>query len=141
MLRKILVAIDGGKASYDALNKAIELTQKSHGELILMSVVNTVNLPVNFGVSFNPNLPADLKNDSEVDLRTAEKILKTKHLNYHTCLMYGEPSVEILDYSENKQVDLIVMGKPTAHGLEKLFSKSVTKYISKHTDINTMIVA
>lgn len=141
MLKKILLAFDGGTASFDALNKAIELTQANHAELIVMSVVNTTDLPVNFGMSFNPGLSTDLKNDSEVDLRTAKKILKTKHLNYHARLMYGEPSVIILNYAKNKHVDLIIMGKPTASGIERLFSNSVTRYVSKRTAINTMIVA
>lgn len=140
MLRKILVALDGGPTSYDALNTAIELTQKDHGELILMSVVNTVNLPVNFGVSFNPDLADDLQNDSEMNLMLAKKILKNKHLDYHTCLLYGDPAVEILTYSRSRHVDLIVMGKPMMHGIAKMFSDSVAKYVSEHTDINTLMV-
>jgi Universal stress protein family. len=88
MLRKILVALDGGPTSYDALNTAIELTQKDHGELILMSVVNTVNLPVNFGVSFNPDLADDLQNDSEMNLMLAKKILKINIWTIiHVCYM------------------------------------------------------
>jgi len=140
MARKILVAIDGSENSFDGLYEAIELAPKNHAELVIVSVVNDANLPTNIGVSFEPNLIEQLQRDSETNLLKAERIVNNSGVRCKTRLLYGEPQDEIIDFARKNRVELIVMGNHKAHGVEKLFSKSVGKYVTSHTKINTLIV-
>jgi Universal stress protein UspA and related nucleotide-binding proteins len=65
MFKKILVAIDGSKSSFNALDSAVTLAKQFNSELYLVSVVNTVNLPTNVGVSYVPGLTKDLRDSSK----------------------------------------------------------------------------
>ena len=141
MFKNILVAIDGSKNSYDALETAIDLVKKFQGKLYLVSVVNTVNLPMNVGVSFAPGLIHDLEIDAKKVLDKAQKIVADADLTCKVKLLSGEPRDELLEFPKNNSIDLIVMGKTGKHALERFFLGSVTRYVSEHTKVDVLIVA
>jgi len=141
LFKNILVAIDGSKNSYDALETAMDLVTIDQAQLYLVSVVNTANLPMNVGVSYAPGLIHDLDQSAKKVLDKGQKMVKHAGLTCHNQLLNGEPRDEILEFSKNQPIDLIVMGKTGKHGLEKFILGSVTRYVSEHTKVDVLIVA
>lgn len=141
MFKNILVAVDGSKNSNDALETAIDLVKKFQAKLYLVSVVNTVNLPMNVGVSFAPGLIHDLENDSRKILNKAQRMVQAADLTCEVNLLDGTPRDELLKFSKSNSIDLIVMGKTGKQGLERFFLGSVTRYVSEHTKVDVLIVA
>jgi len=141
MFKKILVAIDGSKNSYEALKAAIELAQKFVSKIYLVSVVNTANLPTNVGVSYAPNLTHELENVAKTDLEKAEEMVKSSKLDYEVKILSGDPRDELIEFPKEHQVDLIVLGKTGNSALERVFVGSVTRYVSEHADKSLLIVS
>lgn len=141
MFNRILVAIDGSKNSYDGLNAAMILAKQFNSELYLVSVVNTANLPVNVGVSYAPGLTHDLEVGAKFDLQKAEDTVNKSGLSSHVKLLNGEPRCELISFTKDNRIDLIVMGKTGVNALERAFVGSVTRYISEHSRTNVLIVS
>jgi len=141
MFEKILVAIDGSKNSYDALDTAMDLVKKYQAKLYLVSVVNTANMPMNVGVSYAPGLIHDLEDDAKTVLNKAKGIVKSAGLTCDAELLNGEPRDELLEFPKQNKIDLIVVGKTGTHALERFFLGSVTRYVSEHSKINVLIVS
>ncbi|WP_119326121.1 universal stress protein [Companilactobacillus musae] len=140
MFKKILVAIDGSKSSFNALDSAVTLAKQFNSELYLVSVVNTVNLPTNVGVSYVPGLTKDLRDSSKRELDKAAQIVSKTGLTYQTELLDGEPREELTIFPQENGIDLIVMGKTGTNALTRVFVGSVTRFVSEHSDINVLIV-
>ncbi|AUI71347.1 universal stress protein [Companilactobacillus alimentarius] len=132
MFRRILVAIDGSEVSYRALDTAIELAKKFESKLYLIGVVNTINLPTNVGVSYVPGLIEDLKIGTKNDLNKGKDLVKNAGLLCNVKLLEGEPRVELTNYSQNNNIDLVVMGKTGKNSLTRALVGSVTRYVSEH---------
>lgn len=140
MYKKILVAIDGSKSAYNALDSAISLAKQFDSELYLVSVVNTANLPINVGVSYAPGLTKDLEDSANKDLKKASDIVEQSGLSCHVELLNGEPREQLVRYPKENDIDLIVMGKTGTSSFTRVFVGSVTRYVSEHSDINILIV-
>lgn len=140
MYKKILVAIDGSKSSYNALNAAIDLAKQFDSKLCLVSVVNTANLPMNVGVSYAPGLVKDLEDSSKKDLEKAQSIVKEAGLTCEINLLNGEPREELTNFPKENGIDLIVMGKTGTSAFTRVFVGSVTRYVTEHTNINILVV-
>jgi Universal stress protein UspA and related nucleotide-binding proteins len=140
MFKKILVAIDGSKSSFNALDSAVTLAKQFNSELYLVSVVNTVNLPTNVGVSYVPGLTKDLRDSSKRELDKAAQIVSKTGLTYRTELLDGEPREELTIFPQENGIDLIVMGKTGTNALTRVLVGSVTRFVSEHSDINMLIV-
>lgn len=132
MFRRILVAIDGSEVSYRALDTAIELAKKFESKLYLIGVVNTINLPTNVGVSYVSGLIEDLKIGTKNDLNKGKDLVKNAGLLCNVKLLEGEPRVELTNYSQNNNIDLVVMGKTGKNSLTRALVGSVTRYVSEH---------
>lgn len=140
MYEKILVAIDGSKSAYNALNAAIDLAKQFNSELYLVSVVNTANLPMNVGVSYAPGLMEDMKKASNKDLKKADDMVKEAGLTAKVSLLDGEPREQLVRFPKENDIDLIVMGKTGTSAFTRVFVGSVTRYVSEHTNINLLVV-
>ena len=140
MYKKILVAIDGSRSAYNALNSAVDLAKQFDSELYLVSVVNTANLPMNVGVSYAPGLIEDMKKASNSDLKKAHDIVKSAGLTAKVNLLDGEPREQLVRFPKENGIDLIVIGKTGTSAFTRVFVGSVTRYVSEHTDISLLVV-
>ncbi|PMD72248.1 universal stress protein [Companilactobacillus nuruki] len=141
MFENILIALDGSKNSYDALNEALILAKKFNTKLYVVSVVNIANLPTNVGVSYEPNLERELSQDAQIILNNSQRIIESHKIDYEMDLLSGEPRDELIDFANRKQIGLVILGKSGVHALERFFVGSVTRYISEHFNGNVLIVS
>jgi nucleotide-binding universal stress UspA family protein len=117
---KILVAIDGSQPSIDAADYAIEMAKKNNNsQLIALTVLDT-STPRRLSSSFITAPTYGLK-ELEEERNRAQKWLELisnkvqeieKNIQYKAEIIEGSISVEgtIVDYAENENIDLIVIG-------------------------------
>jgi nucleotide-binding universal stress UspA family protein len=132
--RKILVAIDGSKASSHAAEHAINLAQRYKASLIILHVLhlNTlrqisssfVTAPT-FGLEEAQELKATAKKWTE----NINKKAKTKGLVSKTKIIEEATSIvgSIVEFAEDEEIDLIVVGTRGKTGFSKLLLGSVAQ--------------
>jgi len=150
-LSKILVAIDGSHASFDAADYAIMLAKQHNSQLILLHVLH----PVEYYSSlqfFEVQQPQDstvlieqAKQESnkwfdDIKKKIRENTLE-KPIKIETTIIVSTTTVEsILDYAEDKDVDLIVVGTRGRSRIKKLLLGSTASGIVTYSHCPVTVV-
>ena len=129
MYRKILVAFDGSEPSKHALDIAVSTADKWKSELVILSVVPKVMMPVfpDEGFGAAPITAAQdmseyqekMKEIYASSLREAEEDIEEAFpdLVVTTKLMEGRPSAIVVEEAEEENIDLIVIGSRGIGGI------------------------
>lgn len=129
MYKKVLVAFDGSEPSRSALDHAVTIANRWKSELIVLSVVPRVMMPVfpDEGFGAAPITAAQDMSDYQEKMRTiydksldeAEEDIKDAFpdLKVTTRLLEGKPSNTIVEEAEKENVDLIVIGSRGLGGI------------------------
>jgi nucleotide-binding universal stress UspA family protein len=151
---KILVAVDGSEESMDAADYATEIARKYNAELIAIHVISAKLLgfeytpqPMLFGL---PATPSSVNYIVEMSKREAEgwldrikqqlsvdKVkLKTEVIIALKPLIAGE----IVDYAQQQNVDLVVVGSKGRSGFKKALLGSVALGVVTYAHCSVMVV-
>ena len=139
MFYKILVAIDGSDPSMDAADYAISISKEYNAELYSLYVIRAdVDL---FGVHPNSEYTATMKNEGEkyldkVKLKADEKNIQTRTEIIASINIAGG----IVDYAQQKNIDLIVIGTRGSSGFKKLLLGSVAADTITYAHCPVMVV-
>jgi len=115
-MEKILVAHDGSKAADRALKLAVELSERSGGELSVVSVVPNLYL-TRISDKEQYLIMKTITDETTVKLEKLRQLLssqKTKACK--TLIRQGDPAEKILETALKMKADLIVLG---SHGKQK----------------------
>jgi nucleotide-binding universal stress UspA family protein len=130
-LSKILVTIDGSHASFDAADYAIMLAKQHNSQLILLHVLHPVEYysslqffevqqPQDSSVLIEQAKKEANKWFDDIKKKIIENTLE-KPIKIETTIIVSTTTVDsILDYAEDKDVDLIVIGTRGRSGIKKL---------------------
>ncbi|XWS25366.1 hypothetical protein CRYUN_Cryun27aG0062800 [Craigia yunnanensis] len=159
----VLVSVDGGEGSMDALRWAIDNLKlrsstpdsiKSPGYFLILHVQS----PPSIATGLNPGAipfggPSDLevpaftaaieahqKRITEVILDYALQICSEKNANVKTQVVIGDPKEKICEVVENLHADLLVMGSRSFGPIKRMFLGSVSNYCTNHAQCPVMIV-
>jgi len=123
---KILVAFDGSEPSKNALDLAAKTAAIFKGELIILTVVPNVSLPILSDEGAPPIRPMDIQ-DTIVKMRELYRkslesaIVEVRerypHLKFEAVFLEGRPSAVIMNEAEKRDVGLIVMGSRGLGGI------------------------
>ena len=150
-LSKVLVAIDGSPASFDAADYAIMLAKQHNSQLFLLHVLH----PVEYYSSlqfFDVKQPQDssmlieqAKNEAnkwfdDIKQKTGETTSE-KQIKLETRIIISTKTVDsILDYAEDKGVDLIVIGTRGRSGIKKMLLGSTASGVVTYSHCPVTIV-
>ena len=150
MFSKILVGIDGSEFSRNAVNYALDLAMKYDSELFLLSIVpSKVHRGDSSGVfgMVSPSYFDEYKKEAE---KWFEEI--TNHINKETTIdtstrvksevittPFSTPA-SILNYAEERDVDLIVIGTRGRSGLKKMLLGSVASDVVTYSYCPVLVV-
>ena len=140
---KILVAIDGSEKSMDAADFAISIATMHNSELILIHVIPP---EVKFGHASGifGVVPPKLKEKVEQEAkRWFDKIRgKLDAISISTKIIATEKSVvaAIVEYAEDKNIDLIVVGTRGMSGFKKLLLGSVASGVVTYAHCPVLVV-
>jgi nucleotide-binding universal stress UspA family protein len=135
-MKRILIAFDGSENSY----KAVEFTKnlinnlKEKLETVeLISVIQIIDLPE---IPENQSLISYYKKYYK---EKHEEIIK-ENPEFKSVILIGNVANEIINYSKEHKVDLIVVGKTGKSKLEQFLLGSISKKIVDHSQTNVLIV-
>jgi nucleotide-binding universal stress UspA family protein len=115
---KVLVAYDGSDPSKRALDHAAKMAAMFEGELIILTVVPKVSVPVYSNAELGAqamdiaSLQERMRENYSQSIQKAEEEIKGlyPHLKVDTLLLEGRPASLIVSESDKLGVSLIVMG-------------------------------
>ncbi len=148
-IKKILVAVDGSKPSLDAAEHAINFAEKHESELTALYVVSS---NVRYGYledDQTPGLSGPLKEivmmamergQKHVD-EVKQKVSKT-NISVNTDVIIGNESVvkSIVEYAEEHNIDLIVIGTRGMSGIKKMLLGSTASGVVTYAHCPVLIV-
>ena len=137
-MKKILIPIDGSEDSLEGIRLFKDLNIVSNNEIFILNVQNiTVPYDNYFTIANREGLLGYLNEQGEKILEKARAILPGE--KYTTAVKIGDPVTEIINYAENINADLIVVGSHGKSGLSKVLMGSVTSKLLAYSSIPVLI--
>ena len=146
MLKKLLVVIDGSDACYRAVDLAATLAAKLDASLCLLHVISDAPLPKELRQmieyeQINESRLDILKNSGSVMLdNAAERAGKQGARKIEQAMRQGDPADAIVQFAEDNDIDLIVMGRRGLGQLKALLLGSVSRKVCNTTTISCLTV-
>jgi len=143
---KILVPIDGSSASFNASKYAIDLARTNDAELIALHVIYPTYDQYQAALSPRQEKLQELTS-KEMEQRQAyvDKVKQQaaeKKLSVKTDIIVGITSVvkEIVEYAEDNNVDIIVVGSRGMTGFKRMLLGSVASDIVTYAHCPVLVV-
>jgi len=122
--RNILTATDGSKYSEAAASEALGIAKRCGSSLIVISVASS-----------DAEIASAKDNVNKVSDAAEKEGIKTTSV-----VTKGKPYEAIIETSEQKKTDLIVVGSHGRTGLARLLMGSVTERVIGHTEVAVLVV-
>jgi nucleotide-binding universal stress UspA family protein len=138
MYDDILIPTDGSDASKRAVEHAIDMARTYDARLHALYVVDTGAYST-LDVGAEMLLDA-LEEEGEATVKRVEEMAGDAGVSVSTEIASGTPHRTILDYAEDHDVDLIVMGTHGRTGLDRYLLGSVTERVVRTADVPVLTV-
>ncbi|WP_135806557.1 universal stress protein [Halorussus marinus] len=138
MYERILIPTDGSDAVDPAVERAIDLASTYDAELHAVNVVNLASLSTEI---HTPAVIESFEEQGEVAVEAiAERAADAGVEDVATEVIHGTPHRTILDYADDHDVDMIVMGTHGRSGLNRYLLGSVTEKVVRTADVPVLTV-
>lgn len=141
MFSKILVAFDDSKASAKALDQGIRYCMEN--PTAKLEIVHVYYLPVLILGEAVVNAPAYVDKNHYTQALTviekAELSVSALH-NASVTLKQGDPGMTIVEYAEDIEADLIIVGTRALGSIKEFVLGSVSHYIIQHAKAPVLVV-
>lgn len=143
-IRKILVAVDGSNPSIDASDYAIDLAKINNAELIVLYIVSIVPRSQfeydNIGRMKEIETEEKEKAQQVTDKVKQKAIEKKVSATVAILVKYTSVSKEIVEYAEQMQTDLIVVGNRGRTGLKRMLMGSIANEVVTYAHCPVLVV-
>ncbi len=147
MISKILVATDGSKTAWKAIEYAVELAKQTDATITVLAVIDkslfvTRSIPpMMTSTHLREPLEDYLRQVAETDFEKAERLFRKKSVRSRKVIRTGHPVEEILKEAQKSKADLIVVGSHGRSALKAAVLGSVAfGVIHKDTKIPVLVV-
>lgn len=139
---KILVAIDGSKASLNSAKYAAKLASslRTKNSITLVSVHDDVALKHAAKYIGKAQINDYLREISEKELKSAQKVLDKAGVKHDMAIRVGHIADEIIKFSTSGKFDLIVMGSKGRSGFADLLLGSIAQRVSSYAKQPVVLV-
>jgi len=128
--KSILVGYDGSKAARKAVEKATKLAKVFGAKLIIVTVIPSPVPLVGELLVLDTFKPAEAAQKAKRELEKMAKELSEIHeIEVEYQVLQGDPAEQLTRYAEEKDCDLIVVGRHGAGRLERLLLGSVSEKV------------
>ena len=137
MHETILLPTDGSDVTEPAVAHAIQLAQSEGATLHVLHVVDTSVLPLDrHSRSAYDGMEAAGRDSVEAIRDRAQDV----GIHSVSAVRMGTPHREILDYADENEVDIVVMGTHGRTGLQRSLLGSVTERVVRLSDVPVLTV-
>lgn len=142
LFMKILVPIDGSKSSAKCIEVARGMGEKLEADLIILTVTPETSVFEQYPANFAYTLEVEKANVERAEsiLKDAENELSDYPYEVETYYTTGSPSEQICTFSEDKDVDLIVMGNRGLGAFSRTLLGSVSNKVLNHSRKSVLVV-
>lgn len=147
MYQKILLPTDGSPNSKRAGRHALWIADKTHGQIVVLNVIDVNYLQPSYLPSFSEELDKELRNEGERAVQDFKKDLEEsqckgvcKDIELTTEIKEGKPHVEILETIDQENIDVVVMGASGRHGVDRFVLGSVTGRVLREAKVPVLVV-
>ena len=129
---KILLPVDGSIASIKAVKYAAKLAKNSRSKtsITLLNIHEKAIFNLAKKVVSKEDIDDYLRELSEKDLKSAQKVLDMAGIKHSMVIGQGHPSEEIIKLANKEKMDLIVMGVKGRNGFLDVLIGSVAQRVS-----------
>lgn len=138
--RNILIATDGSDNTLRAISCGIEFAKISGATVYALYVVNTPATISETWTLGKERIYEVMRKDGEKAVSKIKEIGEASGVEIKEVVLDGDPSNEIIDFAENNNIDLIVMGTLGKTGLEKFLIGSVAEKVVRGSKVPVMVV-
>ena len=137
-MKKILAPIDGSQNSLEALKSAKEMAEKFGSQLIIINVQK----PASFDTSepVDEDIPAMESRAQKILDKALEVVKGTSKEVRAEKVCCGDPAEQIIQFADDEDVDLIVMGSHGLSGVKKILLGSVSNNVTQQSSKPVFIV-
>jgi nucleotide-binding universal stress UspA family protein len=142
-MKKILVPCDFSDPAIQAFKTAVELADKSNGEVILLNVIElpvmheSVLMPT---LSFEEEFIKDMKKHAEKNFNKMVEKWAKDGPRVSSIIEFGGTTPTIREVAKSKKIDLIVMGTHGASGIKEFLIGSNTEKIVRMAGVPVMSI-
>ncbi|WP_049972362.1 universal stress protein [Haladaptatus cibarius] len=126
MYERILLPTDGSDAADRAIEQALNLAKTYDARLYVISIVDQTAIPPDVRADI---LYEELQEDGEQAVDDIEQKASDAGIDVRTSIPQGTPYRTILDFADDHDVDLIVMGTHGRRGIDRYLLGSVTEKV------------
>ncbi|KKH97661.1 universal stress protein [Methanosarcina sp. 1.H.T.1A.1] len=141
LFKKILIATDGSENAKKAASYGIDIAQATGAEVYALYVVSTEHAGTARTVmGWTEAFEEYLANQGGVATGYVENLGKEAGVKVEPMYLKGVPAEKILEYAEESNIDLIVMGTQGLTGVQRFLIGSVAENVLRHSKVPVMIV-
>lgn len=142
MLNNILFPTDFSSVANNALTFAIDLCKKTNATLHVLHVQNIPIVDVNYPMDNYQVFIEEAENLTDENFKTLEsKTLQPSQIKYKTHKTIGSfVSNAIIDFTENNNVDLIIMGTTGSSGIESVLIGSNAASVVGKSEVPVFVI-
>jgi nucleotide-binding universal stress UspA family protein len=147
MYQKILIPLDGSELAECSLEHAKAIAQGCNvADVIVFRVIEplsaqTISTLSRAGGDLKRKIEEQNQQDAKDYVLKVKNNLKTQGIASQAVTVEGRAADEILSYTEENNVDLIVMSTHGRSGLPRFFFGSVAEKVSRHSRVPVLLLA
>ncbi|MPN03026.1 TRAP-T-associated universal stress protein TeaD [bioreactor metagenome] len=138
--RNIVIATDGSENTHRAISYGIDIAKLSGATVHALYVVNTSPVISDSWTVGKENIYEIIRSEGEKAVSEVKKIGEASGTEVREVVLDGYPSNEIIDFAENNDIDLIVMGTLGKTGLDRVLIGSVAEKVVRGSKVPVMVV-
>ncbi len=137
---KIIIAVDGSKASEKAFNKSVEIAKSNNSTLILAHIVDTRTFAT--AEAYDKSLSERAQKYAEDLLNEYVENAKEAGVEkVELVIKYGSPKVAIAkEIAPENDADLIIVGATGLNAVERFLIGSVSESVARYSKCDVLIV-
>lgn len=141
MITRILVPTDFSPVANNALHYAIGLSKKTNSRIHLLHIKSVPAMDISFPAETYQLIMQEMEEITKQGFEKLEhSILKPSGVQYEFHDSTGFVNDEIVEFSKDHHIDLIVMGTTGASGLQEILVGSNTASVIGKSDIPVLII-
>ena len=136
-MKNILVALDGSDQSLEALYESTEIAKRNDAKMFLLSSVNFKPWTTDAEVM---QLLLRKKQITAKDIVDEAKEQIPKSIECHAEIVNGNPKISIVQFANENDIDLIVMGATGKGVIDRVLVGSTTSFVVNNAQCNVLVV-